>query len=110
MTYKDKTELVRDPDVSDGLELGIGPAKIRLTGHIVKQVVIGATVIGGFWYLGYTEPQAILHEVRSLRGEVVKTQVMTQAIVEALPTKQQQQAQKMIRDRMAVLQLASARP
>lgn len=101
---------VSDPDANDGLELGIGPARIRLTGHIVKQVVVVVGVIVGFWYLGYTEPQAILHEVRSLRGEVVKTQVMTQAIVEALPAKQQQQAQKMIKDRMAVLQLASARP
>lgn len=100
----------RDPDAGDGFEIGLGPAKIKLTGHLAKQAVIAFLLGGSVWYLGYSEPQLILKEVRSVHIEVTKTQVTAQAIVDAMPPLQQKQAKKMIEDRLAVLQLAQAKP
>ena len=100
---------MRDPDANDGLEIGAFGFKFKLTGHLAKQATMALAGGAVLWYIGINEPQQILKEMHVLHQDLLVSTVTSQAIVESLPSKQQEQAKKMIKDRVAVLQLAEAR-
>ena len=94
---------------SGALEVGAFGVKIKLTGRLARQAMMVVGFAGGLgtviWYAAFSKPQLILVELRNLRTDVVKTQVMAGAIVDTLPTAQKLRAQKAIDERLAVLAL-----
>lgn len=84
------------------MEIGFGPFKATLTGRLAKQAMLA----GAMGYILWFGKNQVMHELRDIRYDVLKTQIAAQAIVEALPAAEQKLAKKIIDDKMAVLMLA----
>jgi hypothetical protein len=86
--------------------------RLKLTGRLARQAMMVVGFAGGLatvlWYAAFSKPQLILQELKGLRTDVIKTQVMAGAIVDTLPAVQKVMAQKVIGERLAVLELAQA--
>lgn len=95
------SEEARDPST---MELGFGGAKIKLTGPLARRAAVGIFALVVSWG-GYAKLQNILTEVRATRIDGIETKITVKAMMDALPTSQQQKAKRLADERLAALKL-----
>ena len=92
-----------DKSGNGALEIGAFGLKLKLTGKLARYTLAGVTILCVTWYAGFSKPQAILDEIRSLRKETVSTKLTLQALVKTLPKTQQALIQHSVEDQLAML-------